>query len=67
MGRERGQNDPWTETLVANVAAERRAQLPLEDWEARVAWRDEALMALLAWRRQSGIGRPAHAGESDLD
>lgn len=47
MGAERGQHDPWTPDLVAHVAAERRAALPLEEWEARVAWRDRQLMALL--------------------
>jgi len=51
MGRERGQDDPWTDDLVARVAAERRALLPLEGWEERVAWRDRALMALLRCRR----------------
>jgi 3-hydroxyacyl-CoA dehydrogenase len=51
MGRERGQNDPWSDELVAKVAAERRAALPLARWEERVAWRDRALMALLRCRR----------------
>jgi 3-hydroxyacyl-CoA dehydrogenase len=51
MGRERGQDDPWTEQLVAQVVAERRAILPLEGWEERLAWRDKALMALLRCRR----------------
>ncbi|WP_417233289.1 3-hydroxyacyl-CoA dehydrogenase [Arthrobacter sp.] len=44
MGAERGQHDPWTEDLVATVTAQRRAVLPLTDWEDRVAWRDEQLM-----------------------
>ena len=30
MGAERGQHDPWTPELVAEVAAARRAELPLE-------------------------------------
>ena len=51
LGAERGQDDPWTPELVARVAAERRALLPLAGWEARVAWRDRALMALAAARR----------------
>ena len=46
MGAERGQHDPWTPELVETVAAARRAALPLEQWEERVAWRDRALMAL---------------------
>jgi 3-hydroxyacyl-CoA dehydrogenase len=50
MGQERGQNDPWADDLVARVTAERRAALPLESWEERVAWRDRALMALLRCR-----------------
>jgi L-gulonate 3-dehydrogenase len=52
MGAERGQVDPWTPELVARVAAERRACLPMEAWDARVAWRDRALMALEAARRR---------------
>jgi L-gulonate 3-dehydrogenase len=51
MGAERGQNDPWTPDLVAKVTAERRALLPLERWEARVAWRDRKLMALIRDRK----------------
>lgn len=51
LGAERGQDDPWTPELMAQVAAERRALLPLEAWAARVAWRDRTLMALEAARR----------------
>ncbi len=51
MGAERGQHDPWTADLVADVAAQRRARLPLEDWDERVAWRDAALIALERARR----------------
>ena len=46
MGAERGQDDPWTDALVARVDRERRARLPLDDWDARVLWRDRSLMAL---------------------
>jgi L-gulonate 3-dehydrogenase len=46
MGAERGQHDPWTPELVATVAGARRAALPLDQWEARVAWRDTELMSL---------------------
>jgi L-gulonate 3-dehydrogenase len=51
MGAERGQNDSWTPELVARVEAERRAALPLDEWETRVAWRDRALMNLIRYRR----------------
>lgn len=51
MGAERGQNDPWTPELVKTVETQRRALLPLEQWEQRVRWRDRALMAALAARR----------------
>lgn len=51
MGQERGQDDPWTDELVAKVEAERRALMPMADWEGRVGWRDRALMALLRARR----------------
>jgi 3-hydroxyacyl-CoA dehydrogenase len=46
MGAERGQHDPWTPDLVATAVAQRRALLPLADWESRVRWRDEQLMRL---------------------
>ncbi|GAA5232130.1 3-hydroxyacyl-CoA dehydrogenase [Verticiella sediminum] len=51
MGAERGQNDPWTPELVAAVEAQRRAQLPLEQWGERVRWRDEMLMGLRRLRK----------------
>lgn len=53
MGAERGQNDPWTPDLVAKVTAERRALVPLENWEERVAWRDRKLMALIRDRKEA--------------
>ncbi len=46
MGAERGQDDPWTPDLVAEVERQRRELLPLELWPERVAWRDRRLMAL---------------------
>ncbi len=51
MGAERGQDDPWTPDLVASVDAARRRDLPLADWEARVAWRDEALVRIAKAKR----------------
>ena len=54
MGAERGQHDPWTPDLVARVVAERRAAVPLTQWDARVEWRDRMLMALVRHRQQSG-------------
>lgn len=47
MGAERGQHDPWTKNLVAEVDRQRRQLLPLDQWEDRVAWRDEQLVRLL--------------------
>jgi L-gulonate 3-dehydrogenase len=51
MGAERGQHDPWTPELLAEVTAQRRAQLDLADWGNRVAWRDRMLTALLQARK----------------
>ncbi|HEY4276824.1 MAG TPA: 3-hydroxyacyl-CoA dehydrogenase [Conexibacter sp.] len=51
MGEERGQHDPWTDDLVAMVTAQRRALLPLDQWEERVDWRDRQLIALERARR----------------
>jgi 3-hydroxyacyl-CoA dehydrogenase len=44
MGAERGQDDPWTPELVAEVTAQRRALLDLGDWDERVRWRDRQLI-----------------------
>ena len=52
MGAERGQHDPWTPPLVAEVTRQRRALLPLDQWQARVAWRDRVLMALVRHRQE---------------
>lgn len=46
MGASRGQHDPWTTDLVAQVEAERRALLPLDQWDERVRWRDEKLVRI---------------------
>lgn len=47
MGLERGDESEWTEHLVAEVEAQRRDILPLQDWESRVAWRDDQLLKLV--------------------
>jgi L-gulonate 3-dehydrogenase len=52
MGAERGQHDPWTPELVATVEGARRAALPLDQWEARVAWRDTELMSLARQKKR---------------
>ncbi|HEV7835508.1 MAG TPA: 3-hydroxyacyl-CoA dehydrogenase [Caballeronia sp.] len=57
MGAQRGQHDPWTPDLVEIVAAARRAAVPLEQWEERVAWRDRALMALARHRKSDASGK----------
>lgn len=44
MGLARGDTSEWTSELVADVVAQRRQQLALEDWDDRVAWRDEQLL-----------------------
>jgi 3-hydroxyacyl-CoA dehydrogenase len=54
MGAERGQHDPWTPELVAEVTRQRRGALPLEKWEERVRWRDEQLMRLARTSRHVG-------------
>jgi 3-hydroxyacyl-CoA dehydrogenase len=52
MGALRGQDDPWTDDLIEQVTAERRAQMPLSEWDERVAWRDRVLIRLEHARRQ---------------
>jgi 3-hydroxyacyl-CoA dehydrogenase len=53
MGALRGQDDPWTDDLIEQVTAERRAQLPLDGWDERVAWRDRTLIQLERARRSA--------------
>ena len=52
MGTERGQHDPWTPDLVAEVVRQRRELLPLASWEERVAWRDRQLVKIEVQRRE---------------
>ena len=54
IGAERERHEPWTPKLVARVTAERRAVLPIEQWDERVAWRDRMLMTLERARRLAG-------------
>jgi L-gulonate 3-dehydrogenase len=56
MGALRGQNDPWTDELIEQVTAQRRAQMPLSEWDERVAWRDRVLIQLERARRQVDPG-----------
>jgi 3-hydroxyacyl-CoA dehydrogenase len=46
MGKERGQNDPWDQSLVEVVAADIDKKLPDADWEENTKKRDLALMKL---------------------
>ena len=52
MGTERGQHDPWTPELVADVVRQRRELLPLDLWEERVEWRDRQLVNIEVQRRE---------------
>jgi L-gulonate 3-dehydrogenase len=54
MGAERGEQQSWKQETIDAVVAERRAALPLENWNDRVSWRDRELMALLAYRLRRG-------------
>lgn len=63
MGAERGQPDRWDDALVARATAERRALLPLEAWDARVAWRDACLMQAIAAGLQTAAAGQHAAGQ----
>lgn len=52
MGADRGQHDSWTPELVDEVARQRRAILPLDEWEDAVRRRDEQLMRLEGFFRK---------------
>jgi L-gulonate 3-dehydrogenase len=67
MGAERGQHDPWDDELVAAVTEQRRALLPLSEWQQRVDWRDRALIAQEQARRlldSQTVDHSAPAGQS---
>lgn len=46
MGAERGQNDPWTPDLVAEVVRQLDALHDGQTWADRVTWRDDQLLQL---------------------
>jgi 3-hydroxyacyl-CoA dehydrogenase len=55
MGKERGQDDPWDESLVAKVAANISKKFAPENWENDVLQRDLALMKLTAVMKELGL------------
>ncbi len=55
MGLERGQDDPWSEELVAQVADDIKKKFPVESWESDVIKRDLALMKLTALMKELGL------------
>lgn len=54
MGLERGQDDPWTPDLVEKVASDMEKKFPVDNWEADVLARDEALMKLTRLMKELG-------------
>ncbi len=68
MAQDLGTPEPWSEALVGEAVRQRREILPLEDWEARVGWRDRALMDILRARRTAAGVRlmPADEGGQGL-
>lgn len=55
MGQERGQDDPWDESLVAKVADDVSKKFSPEEWEEDVMKRDIALMRLTAVMKELGL------------
>jgi len=55
MGAERGQADPWSDTLVELVATQLHRVLPPDQWEDQVLLRDARLMVLERARRDSAL------------
>lgn len=51
MKRSTEEEAEWTADLVAKVTQQRRYFMPLEEWEKRVAWRDEQLLDIARWRK----------------
>ena len=69
MGAERGQHDPWSEDMVAQVSEGVQDRLPRERWRDHVLWRDSALMALEAFRCRTPLlaGPPAATDAAERD
>jgi 3-hydroxyacyl-CoA dehydrogenase len=66
MGAERGQHDPWTEAMVAQVSEAVQSRFPRDRWRDHVLWRDSVLMALEAfYRRTPLLSGPAAAEPAD--
>jgi L-gulonate 3-dehydrogenase len=57
MGKERGQNDPWSPELVQSVADELNAKPSGATWEERVLRRDRRLMATYRAQRDIDLER----------
>lgn len=53
MGAAHGEDDPWTDELVAEVASALQQRFPRRLWEESVEWRDRVLMAFEALRRSN--------------
>ncbi|WP_256734930.1 3-hydroxyacyl-CoA dehydrogenase [Variovorax sp. dw_954] len=53
IAASRQHEQPWDETLIKQVEAQRRVHLGHGDLESRRAWRDERLMAFAAARRST--------------
>jgi 3-hydroxyacyl-CoA dehydrogenase len=43
----------WSETVITEIAAARRRQVPLSEQRSRIEWRDRRLMALIAHKRRT--------------
>ncbi|HEY4252801.1 MAG TPA: 3-hydroxyacyl-CoA dehydrogenase [Roseomonas sp.] len=53
LAREQADARPWGEALVAKVEAQRRERTPADALDARKAWRDRMLAALITAKRQA--------------
>lgn len=53
IAQSRQHDEPWSDELIRLVESERRKYLGKEDLQSRRAWRDEQLMRLAAFRKQS--------------
>ncbi|ADH91351.1 3-hydroxyacyl-CoA dehydrogenase NAD-binding protein [Ancylobacter novellus DSM 506] len=52
LAKEQADPRPWSEALVATVEKQRRAKTPADGLDARKAWRDRCLAALVTAKRK---------------
>jgi hypothetical protein len=49
--------EPWAESLIHDVAAQREQVLPRDQLRERADWRDTKLMELVSFKNKANLGK----------